>query len=351
MEIEILNRKIGDGHPVFFVAEAGVNHNGSLDMARQLVNVAVDAGADAVKFQTFKTENIITRDAPKSTYHIQTTGGDKDQTWFELLKTQELNRDMHIALIRHCRDRNIIFLSTAYDEDSVDLLYELDVAAFKIASTDTNNIPFLRYIARKERSVILSTAMSNMDEVEQAVGIFREEGIDDIVVVQCTGNYPAKLEESNLRVMQTYREKLKCLVGYSDHTPDFINPIAATAMGACVYEKHFTIDKTLPGPDHRMSLDPQELAITVRYIRETEVALGSSQKIVLEGEKGNQCKLRKSLVAATDILKGTILRSDMITSKRPGTGIQPSRIDDIIGRLSIVDIEKDSILEKEMFSE
>ena len=347
MEFEIHGRKIGENHPVFFIAEAGVNHNGSLDLAKQLVDVAKEARADAVKFQTFKTENIIVPDAPKSTYHVETTG--LEQSWFDLLKTQELSREMHEQLIDYCRRKEIIFLSTPYDEESADLLEEVDVPAFKIASTDTNNIPFVRYVAQKGKPMIISTAMCEMEEVEQAVNAIREEGLQEFVVLQCTGNYPTRLEDSNLRVIEMYRRKLNCLVGYSDHTAELINPIAATALGTSVYEKHFTIDKELPGPDHRMSLSPDELKETIRLIRQTEQALGSRQKGVLESEKGNRLMLRKSLVAATNISKGTEITREMIAIKRPGKGISPSRLDNFIGRKILIDVSKDVILDETMF--
>lgn len=342
MEFKIQNKIVGDGYPLFFIAEAGVNHNGSLDLARQLVDVAVEAGADAVKFQTFKTEKIITPDAPKSTYHIKTTGS--KESWFDLLKTQELTREMHQQLISYSNEKEIIFLSTPYDEESANLLEELGVYAFKIASTDTNNIPFLRFVARKGKPMIISTAMSTMEEVKEAVVAARDEGMEDIAVLQCTGNYPAKLSDSNLRVMHTYRRELNCIVGYSDHTPDLINPVAATAMGAKVYEKHFTIDKALPGPDHRMSLDPEELIQTVKAIRDTEQALGNSEKQVLEGEKENRVKLRKSIVANTDINKDEIINKEMIAIKRPGSGIPPADMDIIIGKKAAIDIPSGTVL-------
>jgi len=348
MEIEILSRKIGDGHPVFFIAEAGVNHNGSLEMGKQLIDVGVDAGADAVKFQTFKTENIIIPNAPKSSYHIETTGGDKEQSWYELLKTQEMSREMHIDLVNYCNEKGILFMSTPYDEVSADLLQQLDVPAFKIASTDTNNTPLLRHIARKGRPMIISTAMATMEEVEEAITVVRAEGLSDLVVLQCTGNYPACLEDSNLRVMQSYREKLNCLVGYSDHTPDLINPIAATALGACVYEKHFTLDKNLPGPDHRMSLDPIELKKTIEAIRNTEASLGNNQKSVLSEENENRKKLRKSLVANVDIVKGATITSGMITAKRPGSGIPPNKLDFFLNRRASKDIPKGVLLSEKM---
>ena len=347
MEFKIQNKMVGDGHPLFFIAEAGVNHNGSVKLGKKLIDIAVDAKADAVKFQTFKTENIITPKAPKSTYHVETTGSDNDQTWYELLKTQEMSKKMHVELIDYCNKKGIIFLSTPYDEESADLLEDLDVQAFKIASTDTNNIPLLRYIARKGRPMIISTAMATMDEVENAVYSVREERLADIAVLQCTGSYPARLSSSNLHVMQTYREKLHCIVGYSDHTPDLINPVATTAMGAKVYEKHFTIDKTLPGPDHRMSLDPEELRQTVKAIRNTELALGNSEKKVLNDEKENRLKLRKSLIAIRKIKKGKVIDKKSVAIMRPGTGISPQLYYTVLGKVSKRDIEKFTPLQNE----
>ena len=342
--IQIGDKTIGDSHPVFFIAEAGVNHNGSLQMAFKLVDEAVSAGADAIKFQTFKAEKLNTRTAPKSSYHIATTGTDAKQSWFDLLKTQELNQAQHLAIMGHCREKGILFLSTPYDEDSADMLEDLDVAAFKLASTDLSNTPFIRHIADKKRPMIISTAMSTIDEVGLAVKAMREEGLEDFVILQCTGNYPSRLEDSNLRVMQTYREMFACHVGYSDHTPQIINPIAATASGARVYEKHFTLGKALPGPDHRMSLEPPELRETIQAIRETERALGSSRKFVLPEEEENRGKLRKSIVAAVDIPKGTLIERHMLTAKRPGTGIPPYEVSRIFGCCALLNIPKDTLI-------
>ena len=349
MEIKISNRTIGSGHPTFFIAEAGVNHNGSLEMAKQLIDIAADAGADAVKFQTFKTENIITPSAPKSTYHIQTTGSDKEQTWFELLKSQELSREMHLELIEYCERSKIIFLSTPYDKESVDLLDELDVPAYKVASTDTNNLPLLKYIASKGRPTILSSAMSTMEDVKAAVQCLKDEGLKEVAMLQCTGNYPSELEDSNLNVISTYLEELDCVIGYSDHTVEMINPVAATAMGARIYEKHFTIDKTLPGPDHRMALDPQELTATIQAIRNTERALGRTDKVVLDVEKENRLKLRKSIVASTSIPKNTVITSAMLAIKRPGSGMEPKLIDEVVGKKAIKDIVKNELISPELF--
>ena len=349
MNIQIKNRIIGNDQPVFFIAEAGVNHNGSLDLGYQLIDIAVDAGADAVKFQTFKADKLNTKTAPKSTYHVETTGDDQKQTWYELLKTQEISLEMHKQLIEYCEQKGIIFLSTPYDEDSADLLDDLDIPAFKLASTDTNNLSLLRHVARKQKPMIISTAMCNMKEVHEAVDTIRSEGLEDFVVMQCTGNYPAQLQDSNLRVMSTYQETLGCLVGYSDHIPELINPVAGVALGACIYEKHFTINRSLPGPDHRMSLSPEGLKETIRAIRLTEQALGSAEKVILPSEEENRLKLRKSLVAAVGIPKGSHLTIKMVVAKRPGTGISPALIDKYLGKKIMIDIQQDSVLFSNMF--
>lgn len=346
MLINVDNKVIGKGNPVFFIAEAGVNHNGSIDLAKQLIDIAVDAGADAVKFQTFKAGELNTETAPKSSYHIQTTGSDKDQTWFELLKSQEISYDMHVELIKYCKKKDIIFLSTPYGFDSADLLEGLDIAMYKLASTDLNNLPLISHVAKKGRPIIISTAMSNFDEVKDAYQTIKKAGLDEIVILQCTGNYPSELSDSNLNVMKTYKNEFKCLVGYSDHTLELINPIAATAMGANVYEKHFTIDKNLPGPDHRMSLDPMELKRTIRAIRETELAMGSLKKDVLADEKENRIKLRKSIVAIVDIEEGQIITKEMLAIKRPGNGIAPKEMQNILGKRTRIFIAKDSVISK-----
>ena len=348
MEIKIGHRVVGDNQPIFFIAEAGVNHNGSLDYAKQLIDIAVDAKADAVKFQTFKADKLNTVTAPKSKYHIETTGSDKKQSWYELLQSQEISLEMHKHLIDYCNKKEIIFLSTPYDKDSADLLDDLGVSAFKIASTDTNNYQFLEYVAKKKKPMILSSAMCDMSEVSEAIDAVRSTGLKEVVMCQCTGNYPSNLKDSNLNVITTYKEELGCLVGFSDHTLEFINPILAVGKGISLYEKHFTIDKELPGPDHRMSLSPNELKETVFFLRQAELACGNSKKQVLEDEKENRKKLRKSIVAIKNIKLGTTISEDMISIKRPGTGIAPKNIQKIIGSKTLVEIKEDSIIELSM---
>lgn len=346
--IKIGNKNIGTGLPVFFIAEAGVNHNGSLKIALKMVDVAKKAGADAIKFQTFKTNNLILPNAPKSKYHIKTTGNDKKQTWFDLLKTQELSYQMHKKIIEHCKKRKIIFLSTPYDEESVDMLEKFKIKAYKVASTDNTNIPLLRYIAKKRKPMFISTAMTNIREVQDAVKCVKKYIPTKFVLMQCTGNYPSKNLDSNLNVMLTYKKNFKCLYGYSDHTLDFINPVAATALGASVYEKHFTLDRKLSGPDHRMSLLPFELKKTIEIIKKTKTALGSGEKKVLDSERHNRLRLKKSLVTKIFIKKGEKLDRNKVAIKRPGTGLRPKEIFSIINYVALKDIQANSVLKRKM---
>ncbi len=329
-KIKIGPRFIAQTEPVFIIAEAGVNHNGDVNRAREMIKIAKAAGVDAIKFQSFKTENIIVPSAPKSTYHIKTTGS--RQSWYDLLKTQELSREAHKILMDDCQRAGIIFLSTPYDQESADMLSELGVCAFKVASTDTNNIPFLRYLAGKKVPIILSTGMSSILEVEESLGALASAGGSEVLLTHCTSNYPAPLREVNLRAIATLRNKFSILVGYSDHTPGVVNPVAATALGAVLYEKHFTLDKTLPGPDHPASLSPDELVHLVKLIRETETALGIAEKICTECEQENRLKLRKGLISTQFIPAHSVIRENMMTIKRPGFGLAPKYFDIIQGK-------------------
>ena len=346
--LKIANKKIGPNFPVFFIAEVGVNHNGSLQKALKMVDVAKNCGADAIKFQSFKTENLILPHAPKSKYHIETTGSDKKQTWFNLLKTQELSFEMHKKIIKYCKKRKIIFLSTPYDEESVDMLEKLNVEAYKIASTDNTNLPLLNYIAKKRKPMLISTAMADIKEVQEVVKCVKRYIPNKFVLMQCTGNYPSKNLDSNLKVMLTYKKQFRCLYGYSDHTLDFINPVAATALGASVYEKHFTLDKKLRGPDHRMSLLPFELKKTIEIIRQTSLALGAMNKKVLKSEKLNRLRLKKSLVSKHFIKKGKKLNKKMFCIKRPGTGLLPKTIYSINKYVALKNIKENSVIKSGM---
>lgn len=326
-------RVIGGGNPLFVIAEAGVNHNGSLDMALKLVDVAAEAGADAVKFQTFKAEHIITKAAPKAQYHIETTGSDSTQTWYELLKSQELTPDMHRALMKRSKERGIIFMSTPYDIESVDLLDELDVELFKVASTDADNLHLLGHMAGKGRPMILSTAMSTIDEIKTSVAFVRGKGVNKLVVMQCTGDYPAPAADANLRAMDSIARECDVVIGYSDHV---MNPAichAAIGMGAKAYEKHYTLGPWLPGPDHRASLDPVQLKALIADLRDVEAALGDGRKRVMPSEEKNRGRLRKSVLAARALPAGQVLtEADLVVKRAGGEGIPAGHYFDVIGR-------------------
>ena len=340
-EFKIENLTVGKKHPVFFIAEAGVNHNGDIDLAKKLIDAAKEAGASAVKFQTFKAEHLNTVKAPKSTYHIETTG---EGSWFDLLKSQELSRGDHEILIDYCHRQKIIFLSTPYDFESVDLLCGLNVSALKIASTDANNLPFLKYVARQKKPVLLSTGMCSLEEVRESVDVIRSAGCHDLVLFHCTANYPAKFQDANLLAMQQLEKEFGVLVGYSDHTTNNLVAGIAVGLGAVMYEKHFTLDKSLPGPDHRASSEPQELKTLIKIINNAKMILGSPDKQCLPSENENRQKLRKSIVALKDIQKGTTLSEEFIGIKRPGLGLAPKHFDNLIGKKIKKNIFKDDFI-------
>tara|TARA_Y100000768_G_C23977931_1_gene684076 strand:- start:63 stop:1124 length:1062 start_codon:yes stop_codon:yes gene_type:complete len=345
--LKISNKIIGPDKPVFFIAEAGVNHNGSIVLAKKMIDIAKQAGADAIKFQSFKTENIILKNAPKSKYHLETTGSNKKMSWYDLLKTQEMSERMHFILKEYCDKKKIIFLSTPYDNDSVDLLTKLKINAFKIASTDNQNYPLLKYIAKKNKPIIISTAMSNFEEIQKIYNFIKKIN-KKIIVLQCTGNYPSKINETNLNVMKTYKKKLKCVVGYSDHTIGNYSAIAATAAGAKVIEKHFTLNKKMFGPDHRMSMSPKELKKVIKDIRIIESILGSDVKKILPSEIENRKKLKKSLVSCKFIPKGKKLSKKYFKIKRPGTGLSPEKLLNISNYVSLMNIKADTTIKKKM---
>lgn len=328
---------------VFIIAEAGVNHNGDINIAKRLVDVAVLAGADAVKFQTFKADRLASRQAPKAAYQNETT--DRDETQHEMLRKLELTEDMHIELLKYCKEKNILFLSTPFDIESVKMLVELGINIIKIPSGEITNLPYLREVARQKKKVILSTGMSNMQEVKEAVDILRQNGAEDITALHCNTQYPTPMEDVNLRAMISMKDELKLPVGYSDHTHGIAVPIAAVAMGATVIEKHFTLDKTMEGPDHKASLEPEELTAMVKSIRNIEKALGDGNKNITESEKDNLSIVRKSIVAACRIEKGELLTEKNLTVKRPGNGISPMKWDEIIGKKSDKTYEVDEMIE------
>jgi N-acetylneuraminate synthase len=346
--IEIAGRKVGTGQPCFIIAEAGVNHNGSLEMARQLVDVAAQADADAVKFQTFKAEKVISPQSPKAAYQLQTTGAGESQ--LDMVKRLELSFDAFRDLYAYCQDKGILFMSTPFDEESADFLADLGVAVFKIPSGEITNLPFLTCVARKARPMIVSTGMSYLGEVEVAVRTIEKTGNHDFVLLHCVSNYPADPADANLRAMHTLATAFGVPVGYSDHTPGIEVAIAAVALGACVIEKHFTLDRTLPGPDHRASLEPDELAALVRGIRIVEAALGHGRKEPAASEADTATAARRSLVAAHDIPSGTTLTDDLIAIKRPGTGLPPSMQSHLVGRTVQTDVPAGTLLAWEMLA-
>ena len=345
-EIFISKKKINEDSP-FIIAEAGVNHNGSLSIAKKLIRKAKIAGADAIKFQTFKTEKIILPKAPKSNYHIETTGSDKSQSWFDLLKSQELNEKMHIELKKYCNEQKIIFLSTPYDFESVDLLEKIKIPAYKIASTDNVNYPLLKYIAKKNKPVILSTGMNNMKKVEETYNFLKKYN-SEIIILQCTANYPIKLNDVNLNVMDTYKKRFKCFVGFSDHTIGNFSSTIAAAMGASIIEKHFTLDKKMAGPDHRMSATPKEFKMMIETIKLIQKIKGSFEKKILSVEKLNKKRLQKSLVTEKAIKKDQIIKKKFLSIKRPGYGLEPKMLNKISNFRASRDIKAGVVLKSSM---
>jgi len=331
-----------DTSKVFIIAEAGVNHNGSLDLACQLIDVAKDAGADAVKFQTFKAENVVSRLADKAEYQKKTTGSDKSQ--LEMIKKLEISFEDFVKLKKYCDKKVIMFLSTPFDHQSIDFLYNL-VDIYKIPSGEIINGPYLKHIAAKNKPIIMSTGMANLGEVEDAINSIREVNSKaKISLLHCTTDYPASYEEVNLKAMQTLAAAFKLPVGYSDHTLGIEVPVAAVAMGAKIIEKHFTLDKNLPGPDHKASLEPDELKEMVKAIRNIEMALGDGIKKPNKSEIEIMKVVRKSIVASKSIKKGEMFTKTNITVKRPGIGISPMRWDEVIGERANRDFKDDELI-------
>lgn len=340
----------------FIIAEAGVNHNGSIKLAKKLIDVAVDAEADAVKFQTFKADKVVTATASKAKYQIENTG--TDETQFEMLKRLELSLGAHKELFSYCNKKNIIFMSTPFDEGSADMLDNLGMTIFKIPSGEITNKPLIQHIAGKKKPIILSTGMSYLGEVEKAInwvmGVWENEymgknlsthpPIHPLTLLHCVSNYPAVIEDVNLSAMKTMEGAFGLPVGYSDHTPGIETPIAAVALGVKVIEKHFTLDKNMEGPDHKASLEPHELKAMVRAIRNIEKAMGDGIKKPSKNEEEMRNIARRSLVAARDIKSGETILSGDIAIKRPGNGILPEFIDMIIGRKAAKNIAKDSLI-------
>lgn len=327
---------------VFVIAEAGVNHNGDPELARRLVDLAAEAGADAVKFQTFRADALVRKDAPKADYQKATTGSAEGQ--YEMLRKLELSEEAHRTLAAHCRARGIEFLSTPFDESAADLLERIGVARYKIGSGEITNLFLLRHIAAKKKPVILSTGMSTIDEVGAAVSALRAAGTTDLRLLHCVSDYPTRPEDMNLRVMETLRSRFGVPVGLSDHTQGTAVALAAVALGAVAVEKHVTLDSGLPGPDHRASLEPADLRAMIRGIREVEAALGVPEKTLTSGEASTRQVARRSLVAAADLAPGTVLHQSNLAAKRPGTGISPMELDRVVGRKLRRAVSRDAIL-------
>lgn len=328
------------------IAEAGVNHNGSLETAKRLVEVAATAGADFVKFQTFYAEDIVTKSADKAEYQKIATGSDVSQ--YEMLKGLELTTEMHERLLEHCNNFSINFLSTGFDQSSVAYLVSLGQQVIKVPSGEITNFPYLRFVGSLGLPVILSTGMSNLEEVGDALNVLKNSGTDNdrVTVLHCTSEYPAPFENVNLNAMQTISKEFGVSVGYSDHTTGIEISIAAAALGATVIEKHFTLDRALPGPDHKASLEPDELVALIKSIRNIEKALGDGTKAPSNGENVNKLIARKSIVAKREIHGGDSFTEDNLTTKRPGTGISPMKWHEVLGNTATRDYLPDEIIEQ-----
>lgn len=323
----------------YIIAEAGVNHNGSIDLAIELISKAKESGADCVKFQTFKAEQIVTQASPKANYQMLVT--DSSESQFEMLKKLELKMDHYPILVDYCKKIGIDFMSTPYNFEDIDFLDSLDIDVFKIASGQLTERPFLQYAAKKMKKMIISTGMANMSEVFLAVQTIREEGNNDIIALQCTTNYPSKIEDANVLAMLSIKEACKVRIGYSDHVVNNFACYAAVSLGAEIVEKHFTLDKFMDGPDHSSSLNPAEFKEMVFGIREIEKSLGTGLKVPSDIEKGNSFGMKRSIVALSDLSAGTVIEHRHIGYKRPANGLEPNMIYAIIGKKLLVDIKKD----------
>ena len=332
---------------VFIIAEAGVNHNGSVETAKKMIDAAVQAGADAIKFQTFKTEKLVCKSTPQAEYQMKNSLNGESETQFTLLKKLEINQETHRELFDYCEQSGIVFISTPFDLDSIDLLKSLGLQLIKVPSGEITNYPYLKKVAQTFNQVVLSTGMADLGEIEDALNILINNGVsrENITVLHCNTEYPTPIQDVNLRAMLTIRDAFGVKVGYSDHTLGIEVSIAATALGATVIEKHFTLDKNMEGPDHAASLEPDELLMLVRGIRNTEKSLGSPLKRPSASESKNKPVVRKSIVAAGDIKQGDVFTEENLCVKRPGTGISPMQWDQIINQVARRDYVEDEIIE------
>lgn len=328
------------------IAEAGVNHNGYLDIAKHLVDSAVDAGVDIIKFQTFKASKLVKKDAKQAEYQKKNIG-DGNDSQYDMLKKLELSKEDHEELVAYCNHKGIRFWSTAFDLDSLDYLHSLNLGLWKIPSGEITNYPYIRKIAQYGEPVIMSTGMCNELDIHNALDVLIKFGLpkEKITILHCNTQYPTPFEDVNLKAMLTIQKDFDVNIGYSDHTRGIEVPIAAVALGATVIEKHFTLDRNMPGPDHKSSLEPNELKDMVSAIRNIEQALGDGEKKVSASEQANIAVARKSIVAAYDIKKGEELTEDNLTVKRPGTGISPMRWEEVVGTKAVRDFQEDEIIE------
>ncbi len=331
---------------VIIIAEAGVNHNGSLEIAKLLVDKAVEAGTDIIKFQTFKSEKLVSKSAKQAEYQ-QKNIGKQGGSQLDMLKSLELSEDEHRELLDYCKKNGIRFLSTAFDMDSIEFLHSLNLGLWKIPSGEVTNYPYLRKIAQYHEPVILSTGMCEMSDIEVAIKVLVENGlsVDQITVLHCNTEYPTPFKDVNLKAMLTIGDKFGVKIGYSDHTMGIEVPIAAVALGATIIEKHFTLDKKMEGPDHKASLEPDELKAMVTAIRNIELAFGTGHKSITESERKNLEAARKSIVASRQIKKGELFTEENLTVKRPGNGISPMRWNEVIGQIAKRDFLEDQLIE------
>ena len=329
------------------IAEAGVNHNGSIDIAKQLVDKAVEAGVDIIKFQTFKAEKLVSKSAKQAEYQKKNIGSNSDDSQYNMLKKLELSEQDHQELMTYCKERGIQFFSTAFDLESIDYLHSLNLGLWKIPSGEITNFPYIKKIASYHEPVILSTGMSEMDDISATMDVLCKNGVErsQITILHCNTEYPTPYKDVNLLAMQQIKKEYQVSVGYSDHTKGIEVPIAAVALGASVIEKHFTLDRNMEGPDHKASLEPEELKAMVSAIRHIEQALGDGHKQISESERKNIAIARKSIVAAGPIKKGEMLTEQNLTVKRPGTGISPMRWEEVIGTKAIKDFAEEDLIE------
>lgn len=343
--IKIQKRLIGEGEPCFIIAEAGVNHNGNLDTAKELVKIAKNAGADAIKFQIYKTDSIVSKTARKAEYQKLT---DEHKTQYDMLKKLELTGDDFKELADYSKELGIMFLSSPFDKQSADILESLDVPAYKIASGEITNYPLLKHIALKKKPMIISTGMATMSEIENAIAFVKQNGLNQLIILHCITSYPSRIEDLNLKVIQSMKIDLDVPIGFSDHSHGIYAPIAAIALGSSLIEKHFTLDKNMQGPDHKASLEPEELNDMIEIIRKIEISLGDGRKRVTEEEMRIREVARKSIVAMCDIPPGVAITEEMLDVKRPGKGLEPHYFFKLLGKKTLTLINKDEVISLNM---